>query len=388
MTRLEARGHHVEVLCSAEHLPGVVDPGTDHERNVHRELELYFRDGDVWSPPLRRRLAIERRNQRALADAIDSCQPEVVAVWHVGAMSFGLVTAVIERGLPIVYNVQDLWPAYVVKLDPWLRLFARWRPLGIAAQAVTGVPSTVPDLDASGGGCFISQHTRQRVRQGSRWQFPCSGVVFSGVERDVFRLPDDGRDQSWSGRLLYVGRLDPRKGVDSLLRALASLEDTTLSLVGRGSDPEMERLAALVAELGIADRVRFSVADRADLPAVYAGADVCVFPSEWEEPFGLVPLEAMSCGTPVIATGTGGSGEYLRDGRNCLLFTPGDVHSLVAAVRRVAADAGLRDTLTSGGLDTARFFDIEHVADDVEAWHDAAVAGFPDGPLPDRRPPD
>jgi hypothetical protein len=81
MTRLEQRGHHVEVLCSAERVPGVPDPASEHEDRVHRKLQLYFRDGDLWSPSPRQRLAIERSNQRALDDALRSCRPDVVSVW-------------------------------------------------------------------------------------------------------------------------------------------------------------------------------------------------------------------------------------------------------------------------------------------------------------------
>ncbi len=56
------------------------------------------------------------------------------------------------------------------------------------------------------------------------------------------------------------------------------------------------------------------------MPAELAAADALLFPVQWEEPWGLVPLEAMASGTPVVATGTGGSGEYLRDGDNCLVY--------------------------------------------------------------------
>ena len=73
----------------------------------------------------------------------------------------------------------------------------------------------------------------------------------------------------------------------------------------------------------------------------------------WEEPWGLVPLEAMARGRPVIATGRGGSAEYLRDGENCLLFDPGDAGALAAAVERLAADGALRRKLVEGGRRTA-----------------------------------
>ena len=78
-----------------------------------------------------------------------------------------------------------------------------------------------------------------------------------------------------------------------------------------------------------------------------------VFPVRWEEPWGLVPLEAMAKGRPVLATGRGGSAEYLRDGENCLLFEADDSSALARALHRLASDPALRARLRAGGLETA-----------------------------------
>ena len=85
----------------------------------------------------------------------------------------------------------------------------------------------------------------------------------------------------------------------------------------------------------------------------YARADATVFPVRWEEPKGLVPLASMGRGRPVVATGRGGSAEYLRDGENCLLFDAWDADALAAAVRRLAGDPALCQRLREGGLETA-----------------------------------
>ena len=90
---------------------------------------------------------------------------------------------------------------------------------------------------------------------------------------------------------------------------------------------------------------------RGELAGRYRDADAVVFPSEWEEPFGLVPLEAMACGTPVVATGVGGSGEFLVDGVNCVRFRAGDPAALAAAVRRAGRRRGLRARLVADGFD-------------------------------------
>ena len=93
--------------------------------------------------------------------------------------------------------------------------------------------------------------------------------------------------------------------------------------------------------------------DRAELPELYAAADAVVFPVRWSEPWGLVPLEAMGIGRPVVASGRGGSAEYLRDGVNCLLCDPDRPDTLASAVRRLAADPGLRSELVATGRQTA-----------------------------------
>ncbi len=93
---------------------------------------------------------------------------------------------------------------------------------------------------------------------------------------------------------------------------------------------------------------------REELPAAYAEADALLFPVRWEEPWGLVPLEAMAVGTPVVATGTGGSGEYLRDGENALVIgRDAEPSDLSGALRRLAGDADLRRRLREGGIATA-----------------------------------
>jgi glycosyltransferase involved in cell wall biosynthesis len=93
----------------------------------------------------------------------------------------------------------------------------------------------------------------------------------------------------------------------------------------------------------------------------------------------------MACGTPVVATGVGGSAEFLRDGVNCVLFPPGDPVALAAAVRRIHDDPELRRRLLDGGLRTVAQLDVGRLADVLEEWHVAAASRFADGRPADRR---
>jgi glycogen(starch) synthase len=385
---LRARGHEVTVLTSDLRHRGVPDPPGERDAPVavRRELSAWFRDDALYAPGPRARLRMERASQRALRSALDDVRPDVVFVWQMGALSLGLLTTVARRGLPMVYAVFDDWLSYAPELDAWSRAFRRLpRPVAQAAGAVLRLPTVVPDLGPTGSFCFISETTRRRAEELAPFTTPDSAIVYCGIDGRLFTPGDRPRPGAWSGRLLYVGRYDPRKGIETVLRALPRLPDTTLEVQGTGDQDERSRLSRLAHTLGIGGRVRFGEVDRATLVERYRAADAVVFPSEWEEPFGLVPVEAMACATPVVATGVGGSGEYLLDGINCVRFRAGDPAALTAAVHRLAGDDDLRRRLVHHGLATAAAFDVERLTECFAAWLTGAVAGFPGGRPASRR---
>jgi SAM-dependent methyltransferase len=304
------------------------------------------------------------------------------------AISVSLIRHVNERQLPIIYVVCDNWPVYAEDVDAWTSMFngsVLRAVVGRGVEAALDLPSSLGDIGDSGPFCFVSQSTRRAVVSQKPWSYSMSTVVYSGIEREHFHEGTARPDRRWEWRLLYVGRLHAWKGVDTLLRALPSLPpQATLALYGRGGRAEGERLMALADSLGVSDRVTFGSLDRDELVAKYLGADVVVFPSEWPEPFGLVPLEAMACGTPVVATAVGGSGEYLRDGYNAVLYPAGDPAALAAAVRRLHVDPDLRSRVVRGGHTTAGELDVERLADVLEQWHVGAAQGFANGVPADR----
>jgi glycosyltransferase involved in cell wall biosynthesis len=218
-------------------------------------------------------------------------------------------------------------------------------------ERLTGLPARFDPVASFAIIVFASDSVRDTGLE--HWPLGRFEVAYGGID-PIFLRAQPLRDWSW--RLLYVGRIDPRKGIDTALEALALLPDAaTLTVVGGGDRERLEALRALAGRLGLAERVDFTgPRPQAGLPAVYAAADAVLFPVRWREPWGLVPLEAMGSGRPVVATGTGGSSEYLRDGVNCLLFPSGDVPALAERVRRLHADPALRAALTAAGAETAR----------------------------------
>jgi glycosyltransferase involved in cell wall biosynthesis len=145
-------------------------------------------------------------------------------------------------------------------------------------------------------------------------------------------------------RIVALGRLVPRKGVDDVIRALAALPDTELVIAGGppapelDADPDARRLADLAKECGVADRVRLLGGIGRDAVAsllTSADAVVCV---PWYEPFGIVPLEAMACGVPVVASAVGGLSDTVVDGVTGLHVPPRDPDALAAALSDLLAD--------------------------------------------------
>jgi D-inositol-3-phosphate glycosyltransferase len=201
-------------------------------------------------------------------------------------------------------------------------------------------------------------------------------VVPGGVDTSVFRpFPMEAARALLGlgpGKLvLFVGRIQQLKGIDLLLRAFAQLmaawpdgDLPRLVVVGGrnpadGADPEaleMERLRILARELGVQDRVTFQGAvPHSLLPTYYSAADLVVVPSLYES-FGLVALEAMACGAPVVASRVGGLQWTVQDGRSGFLVRRRDPRLFAAAMRLVLEDEALRTSLSREAVQVASGF--------------------------------
>ncbi|MGH7075713.1 MAG: glycosyltransferase [Stellaceae bacterium] len=150
--------------------------------------------------------------------------------------------------------------------------------------------------------------------------------------------------------LLVMSRLHEKKGIDTILTAVAECPGVYLWLAGEG--PERARYAALSHTLQLDDRVRF-LGWRTDRAALYAAADIVALPSRYE-PFGAVIPETWSVGRPLIATRAAGAAAYVTDEADGLLVPIDDPPTLAAAIRRLVGDADLRQRLISGGTETYR----------------------------------
>jgi glycosyltransferase involved in cell wall biosynthesis len=125
--------------------------------------------------------------------------------------------------------------------------------------------------------------------------------------------------------------------------------ELTLTLVGGAYRPDYEtQLRELTEQLGLGERIHFrGKIPRADLPGIYREHDVLVFPSEWEEPFAITPLEAIASGLAVVGTTTGGSGELFRNRETAMTFRAGEAADCARAIRELSADRELFSTIST-----------------------------------------
>ena len=344
---LRRQGHEVRVLVTGTR----TDTDVSDDPDVYRELRWHLRDGHFQELAVRERVRLAVHNHRTLRRHLDEFEPDVIAWWSMGGLTLSLVEAVRRRGIPAVAFVLDEWLNYGPDADPWWSLFRGRRRRFLAPLGeLTGVPARIRLGDAATY-LFTSDFTRRRAISNGM-SIPRSGVAPCGIDPAYL---DAAPERPWAWKLLYVGRLDPRKGVQTVIEALAYLpEGARLEIIGGWDSREEARLRALAAASGAGDRVVFGGhVGRDEIAAAYGRSDVVVFPVIWDEPWGLVPLEAMGRGRPVVATGRGGSAEYLEHERNCLLFEAEDPAGLAATIRRLADDPELRERLRRGGFETA-----------------------------------
>jgi glycosyltransferase involved in cell wall biosynthesis len=277
-----------------------------------------------------------------------AAQRSGAAVWHVPYFAPPLTHA-----RPLVVTIHDLIPLIIPEYvtSPLVRLYNAL--VGVGARRADVI---LADSEAS---------KRDIVR--------LLGIAASRV-RVVYLAPDEAvyRDVPAAERaavrakyglaeqyVLYFGGLDKRKNVPALLRALAALPEVEwqLAISGRlrADNPRLfPDLPALAAQLGIQDRVRFlGFAPDEDKPALIRGATCFAFPSLYEG-FGMDPLEALACGTPVVCSNRSSLPELMGDA--ALLVDPDDTGALAADLRRLLTEPDLRaDLATRGPAQAARF---------------------------------
>jgi glycosyltransferase involved in cell wall biosynthesis len=315
--------------------------------------------------------AHQRTDRRMVREQIGL--PRLARQSHADVLHLTGFAAPIRAPMPVILTVMDLIGVlFAANFPPVARFYwSRYLPftLRFPAQLIT-----------------LSEHTRQDIVRLTR--IPAARVrVISPGRDERFHPIEDARVLNQARAeiglpaqfILFVGTLEPRKGVDTLIAAfaqVANVVDEDLVIVGKRGW-YWQNFFDLVRENGLETRVRFLeyVADE-KMPLVYNLARAFVFPSRYEG-FGLPPLEAMACGTPVVSSNAASLPEVV--GSAGLLLSPGDVDGLARAIVQVVNDSNLRIELRERGLQQAHKFSWARAAHDIlavyhQVWNQQAHA--------------
>jgi phosphatidylinositol alpha-mannosyltransferase len=333
---LERRGHRALVLAPGR---GGGEPGV-----VLVGAPVRLRYGGTVAP-----VCLTPASAARVRRALRSFRPDVVHVHEPFAPSTGLLAALLAPApLVATFHAYAERSALYTAAAPLLRPL--WRRLRVRLA--------VSEAAAA--------HVRSRFGPGVR-------VVPNGVDVDRFRA---ARGAGSPGRrMLWVNRLDPQKGfgvaLEAFRRLAPSFPDLRFVVAGEGRDGRL--LAALPPDLRARVEALGTV-PHGDLPPLYAGAAVFVAPALGQESFGVVLVEAMAAGVPVVASNVAGYREVVRSGVDGLLVPPGDPEALAEAVRRVLEEPALAEALRREGSARAERFRWEAVVDEVEAAYREARA--------------
>jgi len=380
---LRRRRHEVSVICghgtrlAADRVHGALEIDLDRKEDT-------FLGGRLPSPWEAFKLHLfSPASYGATRGLLKRLAPDLVVVWNLYMASMSPLIAARRHGRPVMVHVFDKWLYYsLMDLEALLRPVVPWKRLALRCAKQTIQP-------------LVRRLARPaRVIAASRFMrdfYVRAGFDASAFEVELLGIPTSefavaARTRRVAGaplRLLFVGALWEGKGPLTAVRALARLRglavNATLSIYGDGVPHFVEALRRLISEEGLSLHVTVNGrVSRGDVSALCQSHDVLVFPSEWDEPFAAVPLEAMSCGMAVVATTAGGTPEAIDDGETGLLVPPRDPGALAAALRRLADDDGLRLRLGQRAAQVARQrFEFDDYVDRLAAGYEALAASWP-----------
>jgi glycosyltransferase involved in cell wall biosynthesis len=355
---VDAGGQNVHVAALATELARRGDDVVVHTRRDDPDLPRCV--------PLAPRVAVDH------VDAGPPCEvPKDELAPYMGAFADDLRAQWSETRPDIVHA--HFWMSALAALDAagdlGIPVVQTFHALGVVKRRHQGAKDTSPPQRI--------EAERDIARRSDRVVATCTDEVFElvrlGADRqrisvvpcgvDVARFTPDGpREPRRPGRhrLVAACRLVERKGLGDAIAALAQLPDVELHVAGGpdaaalGVDPEARRLRALAAEAGVGDRlVLRGRVERGEMPALLRSADavVCV---PWYEPFGIVPLEAMACGVPVVASAVGGQIDSVVNGVTGAHVPPRDPAALAAALEELLGHPERRAALGAAGVQRAR----------------------------------
>ena len=389
---LRARGHRVSVLCGrGVDLPSHPDLSGALEIDLDRKAETFL-GGRLPSPWEAVRLHLfSPRSYGATRRWLLAKRPDVVIVWNLYMASLSPLVAALSGRAPVVVHVCDKWLYFgLFDLEALLRPVVPWKRLLLRA-ARDGLQPVLRRWALPHRLIAISEFMKSiYVRAGM--DAAEVEVIHLGVPTRTFAVaPRAPRPVNAPLRILFVGSLWEGKGPQTAVRALGHLRrdgvSARLDICGEGTGHFVEFLKRVIEEEDVVEDVTLhGKVDRDVVRDFCRSHDVLVFPSEWDEPFAAVPIEAMSSGMAVVATSAGGTPEAIVDGETGIVVAPGDPRALAEGLRRLAEDDALRLRLGERASQVARErFDLDRYIDRLEACYRSCIPAD-QGQEPPQRP--
>jgi glycosyltransferase involved in cell wall biosynthesis len=343
---LAQRGHNIQLLTSDYRLPPM---GMEGERGIYRQLRLYptpLEAGSELGSSFAATYQHERYNAGALDERIRRFRPDLVYVWNMRGLSKSLLFRMQASGLPMVFDVHADWllPENF-REDPWNRWWSH-NP-SLRSKLYRGGSHMLGRTRRILRALPIGESSDLRVASGSiasdwlRAELECAGLSQAAGLPLIYPGLDLGRiipkkAFKRKNHFLWAGRLKEAKGADLAVDAVGRLKargiDVTLDLFGMGDPSERKAERLRIEDCGLIDRVRMRGIRPGEMARHYAHYDAILYTNRVGEPFSITLLEAMLSKLPVISAKVGGNQELLDADRNALLFEPGDVDALAAAM--------------------------------------------------------
>jgi|CXWL01.1.fsa_nt_gi glycosyltransferase involved in cell wall biosynthesis len=377
---LRARGHRVSVLCGRGlDLPSHPDLSGALEIDLDRKEETFL-GGRLPSPWEAFRLHLfSPRSYGVTRRWLLAKRPDVVVVWNLYMTSLSPLVAALSGQAPVVVQVLDKWLYFsLFDLEALLKPVVPWKRLALRAARFGLQPIlrrwALPHRVVAVSEFMKSFYVRAGLDAGE------IEVIHLGVPTRTFAVAPRGpRLASEPLRILFVGSLWEGKGPQTAVRALGQLRRdgirARLDICGEGTGHFVEFLKRVIEEEGVFEDVTLHGKVERDVVRDFCRShDVLVFPSEWDEPFAAVPIEAMSSGMAVVATSAGGTPEAIVDGETGIVVAPGDPKALAKGLRRLAEDDALRLRLGERAAQVARErFNLDLYIDRLEAYYRGCI---------------
>ena len=358
---LKERGHIVHVLTS-NHMSSVCDS------EVTRTLQVYQPFDKSATFMRKARSATAGHNGTETSIQILKHQPDAIFIWSLLRLTPAPAKIAEKSGVPVVYTFNDenitSFLSHPFGLTP--KKCAHWFLDKFIMPDIT-----LDGLNFTYSTCISKILKRNIIAKGL--PIEASRIIYQGIPIERFPMKVGEIKVHDPIKILYAGQLHAYKGVHTLLAALEILQKRegvpafTLTIVGKGPDDYTKRLHDEATNIG--PSVTFlGLVPHSEMPAIYREHDLFVFPSIWEEPFGLTHLEAMASGLPVVSTANGGQGEFLQDEENSLVFPPDEESILADQLLRLMTNHGLYAKLVRKGRSTVEDnFTFSRYVDDLES---------------------